>query len=508
MLTIHNKKRPVRPPVVPETPSTILIMKDVRPKIAVPETPKMLSLILTTRDIPKRARAQEELIRRQRIERAERVEPQGVWNTLRDTPIPAPVGGRAKPTPFHYVMRDGAWKGHRAFMVGGGASLKDFDWGLLKGELTIGINRAVEVFDPSIVFSMDLRMWSYYERGDLGEMATERFRAYKGNKVWSVTPNFILPEEAYYIPRPKRSIGYGLGTLKEMETANNSGYGGLQLALALGADPVYLLGLDMEGDSKGKQAWWHNGYPAGQSGRVYLSMIEHFNKFAKTIKGTGLNIVNLSPNSKLQCFRKQDPMEVLGKKVKRPIVVSFYTENTGYAHEADRLMESLHRFGLEYDIQPRPNMGGWKKNNDYKPTYILEMMEKHPGRDIVWIDCDAIVLQYPELWDDANIGIGVHTVDWALYRDHNMRKEMLAGTIYVGNTLRIKAFVKSWIKRMITHPKYTDQQNLEALLRDKKDWTMQLPASYCQIFDTMAKAGDPVIEHGQASRRLKKEVGA
>ena len=478
MLTLHGLKKPPRMPETPETPSPILTM----------------------RDVPKRIKAQEELIHRQLAE-------QDMWKTFNNTPARLPGEGRGRPTPFHHVMRDGAWKGHRAFVVGGGASLKGFDWELLKGELTIGINRAVEVFDPSIVFSMDLRLWSYYERGDLGEAATERFRAYKGNKVWSVTPNFILPPEAYYISRPKQSIGYRLGSLKEMEAANNSGYGALQLALALGAAPVYLLGFDMTGDGKGKQVWWHNGYPVSQSENVYVSMIEHFNAFAKINKGSGLDIVNLSQKSKLRCFRKQDPVEVLSKKVKRPIVVSFYTENTGYVQEADRLMESLHRFGLEYDIQARPNMGGWKKNNDYKPTYILEMMIAHPGRDIVWLDCDAVVLQYPELWDDANIVIGVHTVDWSLYRDHNTKPETLAGTIYIGAGQ--VEFVKAWVKMVKRLPRLTDQQCLQTLLKAGKNLNVtQLPASYCQIFDTMATAGDPVIEHGQASRRLKKEVGA
>ena len=464
-----------------------------------PKEPRIQDPIVTMKDVHRRGQTHQEQIDRQKEEKL-------LWSRL-DMGAPrsksvGEVGG--KPTPFYYVMRDGAWKGHRAFVVGGGASLREFDWDLLKGELVIGVNRAFEVFPPSILFSMDLRLWSFYERGDLGEVATERFRAYQGTRVWSVTPNFILPEEAYYVQRPKGALRYELGSVRELETANNSGYGAIQLALALGAGPVYLLGFDMKGDGKGGQAWWHSGYPAGQNETVYKGMIEHFGKLTK--KNKGLPVVNLNPDSALRCFRKQDVMEVLRTKVKRPVVVSFYTEGTGYEKEAERLVASLYRFGLEHDVQPRPNMGGWKKNNDYKPTFILEMMEKHKGRDIVWLDSDATVMAYPELWDDSGMDIGVHTVDWTLYRDHDMRQEMLAGTIYVGNTEHMRGFVSTWIKRMKTHPKATDQQNLEALLKGK-EWVTQLPASYCQIFDTMAAAGDPVVEHGQASRRLKKEVG-
>lgn len=480
----------------------MLRMCDLKRRNPVPSPPVQLSPILTMRDIPRRAQIQTDIA-------AKQVEEQEVWRAFAETHKGHPNMSRSQPTPFHYVMRDGAWKGHRAFVVGGGASLRGFDWDLLKGELVIGVNRAFEKCSCSILFSMDLRLWTFYERGDLGEVAKERFGAYQGNRVWSVTPNFILPPEAYYVPRPKRGMGYGVGTIKELETANNSGYGAMQLAIALGAKPVYLLGFDMMGDGKGKQVWWHEGYPTGQAEGVYKGMVEHFNAFASNTKGRGLDVINLSKNSALRCFRKQDVGEVLAQKVCRPVVVSFYTENTGYEREAARLVESLHRFGLEYDVEARPNMGGWKKNNDYKPSFILEMMEKHKGRDIVWLDSDAVVMAYPELWDDAKIKLGVHTVDWSRYvgRETWNKKEMLAGTIYLGNTPQVRTFVKGWIQRMITHPKATDQQNLEALAKGK-DWVTQLPATYCQIFDTMASAGEPVVEHGQASRRLKKEVGA
>jgi len=476
----------------------MLTMHDLRKsRDELPKEVESPQPILTMKDVPKRATEQQKLVEKQLAEQ----ERARLYRTSTARP---PESIRNKPLPYHYVMRDGAWKGHRAFVVGGGASLRDFDWDMLKGELVIAINRAVEKCGSCVMFSMDLRLWTFYERGDLGEEATEKFKEFKGDRVWSVTPNFILPEEAYYIPRPVGQIRYGMGSLREMETANNSGYGAMQMAVALGASPVYLLGYDMTGDGKGGQKWWHEGYPSGQSENVYKSMVDHFNAYAKSIKGTGIDIVNLSKNSNLRCFRKQDPLEVLGKKVKRPIVVSFYTENTHYEDEANRLRASLHRFGLEYDVQPRPNMGGWKKNNDYKPKFILEMMEKHPGRDIVWLDSDAVVMAYPELWDDTDIGVGVHTVDWALYRDHHTKLETLAGTVYVG--AKSKGFVKKWIELMNKNPKLQDNHALQKLVETVK--VTQLPASYCQIFDTMAAAGEPVVEHTQASRRLKKEVGA
>lgn len=413
---------------------------------------------------------------------------------------------------FCHVMRDGAWAGHRAFVVGGGASLKNFDWELLKGELTIGINRAFEKFDAGIMYSNDLRMWAYYEHGQLGEEARERYRSYKGNRVWSVMGNgFILPEEAYGIRRPAGGRLYSVGTVRELGAANNSGYGALNLALALGADPVYLLGYDMEGDGQGGQRWWHDGYPEHQPEAVYMRMITHFNQFAKQIRGR--RVVNLNPRSRLNCFAKMDPAEVWAEpRPRKPLVVSFYTENTGYKMEAYRLMESLHRFGWEYDIRPVPNMGGWKKNNDYKPKFIGEMLKAHPKRDVVWVDADAMMVAYPEEFLDRVCDFGCHKVVWKEYpgRETWDREEYLGGTVYVGNTPAGRKMVRDWVECLVKFPKLTDQQAMgkvvEAADRDKvRVWDM--PAAYCQIFDTMAAAGDPVIEHTQASRRLKKEVG-
>jgi len=55
------------------------------------------------------------------------------------------------------VLPDNSWKGEDCYIIGGGPSLARFNWSLLKGKKTIGINRVYEKFDPSIIFSMDTR---------------------------------------------------------------------------------------------------------------------------------------------------------------------------------------------------------------------------------------------------------------------------------------------------------------------------------------------------------------
>lgn len=411
------------------------------------------------------------------------------------------------PREFKSVMRDGAWIGRRCFVVGGGPSLRGFDWSQLDGELSIGTNRAFEKYDPSIMFSMDYKLWTYIENGKLGAEAQQRYYNYKGNRVWSSLGNFIFPGEIYTILRPNPAPrSPSIGSVRMLDVAHNSGYGALNLAAALGANPIYLLGFDMHGDKKGNQKWWHDGYPDRQSEGVYETFKMDFNRFAPVLRDSGFEVINLNSKSSLKCFKFGELEDVFPNTSKKmPLFVSFYTEKTGYQREAWRLMESLHRLGLEYDIQGIPDAGGWHQNVRMKPTYLLQMLRQHPDRDIVWVDADAVVHTFPEAFKDFKGSVGAHTINW---EDHpNVRKthtELLSGTIYLKNKDSVHDLVKEWIKVSSENPKLVDQVTLRMVLKGSQpNFYKNIPATYCQIFDSMALAGDPVIEHYQASRRLK-----
>ena len=131
----------------------------------------------------------------------------------------------------------------------------------------------------------------------------------------------------------------------------------------------------------------------------------------------------------------------------------------------------------------------------------------------MWVDADAVMMAYPEELLDRECDFGCHVVEWWKYPGRESwtgKREYLGGTVYVGNTRMGRTMVKHWIAYLKAHPKLTDQQAMGEIVKmtDRgkvKVWDM--PASYCQIFDSMAAAGEPVIEHTQASRRLKAEVG-
>lgn len=254
--------------------------------------------ILNMSDLPKRA----SIMRRIQIETRK----QQALN-----PTQYPIHSLA-PKVFADYVKNGAWKGRRCFIIGGGPSIKDIDLDLLKGEMTIGINRAYEVCDPSILFGVDSQLWGWAEQGKLGEESKRKLNAYKGYKVWMALHKIYPPD--YYLIDADEDSGYRVGTTGRLAFKNNSGYGAINLAAALGANPIYLLGFDMEGDRQGKQKWFHDGYPVDYGENVYKRYIEEIGHFAPVLEKAGFNVVNLNPKSELKCFKFGKYEEIVKKK--------------------------------------------------------------------------------------------------------------------------------------------------------------------------------------------------
>ncbi|HDP36856.1 MAG TPA: hypothetical protein ENN27_03160 [Candidatus Atribacteria bacterium] len=178
------------------------------------------------------------------------------------------------------------------------------------------------------------------------------------------------------------------------------------------------------------------------------------------------------------------------------IIVAYYTKNTGYEDEIKKLITSLEKFNLPYDIKTIDNLGNWQKNTQYKAEFCKRMLEKHQ-RPIVYLDADARVEQNPELFEKLDCDIAVH------YRND---EELLSGTLYLNNTYATKMLIDEWIKEIKKTPDIWEQKVLDRVIRKSNIKIEKLPPTYCQIFDSMAGAGKPVISQHQASRKFKEAV--
>lgn len=219
---------------------------------------------------------------------------------------------------FWEVVPDGAWKNKPCFIVGGGPSLKGFDWSKLKGRRTIAINRAFEDFEPTIIFSMDTRFlnWVFQDRYSTvsdGKHTKSKFESTKAYKVWLCTYVVGLPQE-FFIVKVYKHYRAGLRaftfSMKEgIGHGNNSGYGALNLAVCLQANPIYLLGFDCKHENG--RSHYHAGHPEIQREDTVRNFIPYFERAAEILKPHGFKIINLNPYSALECFPKKRAEEVL-----------------------------------------------------------------------------------------------------------------------------------------------------------------------------------------------------
>ena len=214
---------------------------------------------------------------------------------------------------LHEVLPDRSWKGKPCIIVGGGPSLADFNWNLLRGWRVIGINRVYEQFDPTIIFSMDTRFLRWIMDGQYGEKAREKFIASKAYKVWLCTYNCKLPDDIFIV-RVWRTYSQGFRafppTMREgLGHGNNSGYGALNLAVCLRANPIYLLGFDMK--HVDEKTHWHEGHPVPHKTDTVQKFMQYFQLAAIKTKEMGMEVINLNPDSALPYFPKRPYEEIL-----------------------------------------------------------------------------------------------------------------------------------------------------------------------------------------------------
>jgi len=212
------------------------------------------------------------------------------------------------------VLPDNSWKDKDCYIIGGGPSLEDFDWSLLKGKRTIGINRVFEKVDPTIIFSMDTRYLNWILQNHYGHDVNIKFQKFKTYKIWLCTYNCKLPDDIFIIPvymnYSKGFKAFPLSMKDGIGHGNNSGYGAINLAVCLGVKRIYLLGFDMK--CNGKKTHWHDGHKRLMKPSVLINYAKYFNHAANEIKRkTKVKVINLNPDSALDCFPKKHYKEVL-----------------------------------------------------------------------------------------------------------------------------------------------------------------------------------------------------
>ena len=184
------------------------------------------------------------------------------------------------------------------------------------------------------------------------------------------------------------------------------------------------------------------------------------------------------------------------------LIVACYTSGD-YAEVAEEmLLPSLRDLGLAHDVREVPNLGSWVANGFGCQLFLMRMHWKMPEVDFLFLDVDATVQSDP--WPYLS------RLDCDIAGYYFKGKELLTGTLYLPAGPRRKELLTRWIEKNQAAPDIWDQKHLQALLEEDPTFKVShLPAEYCCIFDLQRKQTPgivPVIEHHQASRRLKNRV--
>ena len=157
-----------------------------------------------------------------------------------------------------------AWFEADAYIIGGGSSLRAFDWATLVGRNTVGCNAAYALGEDvcKVCLFGDDSFFKHHQ-DDLAKFK---------NDVVTCAPSLATSTLPWlkWMPRLPRGLG-----LTKLGWNFNTGSAAVNLAFLMGATTVYLLGFDMHLDEE-RRPNWHDHVISPPSDAVYKRFLEGF----------------------------------------------------------------------------------------------------------------------------------------------------------------------------------------------------------------------------------------
>jgi hypothetical protein len=197
------------------------------------------------------------------------------------------------------------------------------------------------------------------------------------------------------------------------------------------------------------------------------------------------------------------------------IVVAFCSIDSPYEFElSQHLLPSLEKLGIPHHIDVTENKGSWIRNVAEKPAVIYRALEKYPHKDLVVLDADSEILEYPKLFDEIpeEYDLALHTLDWnSWYRNGSNVKEVLSGTMFIRNTPQMKDLAAKWYNLASDYSTW-EQKCLDKVIKEMNIKVFPLPIEYCWIQSLpdgsgpFIKCDNKVVVHFQSSRKYKRLI--
>ncbi len=228
------------------------------------------------------------------------------------------------------------------------------------------------------------------------------------------------------------------------------------------------------------------------------------------------------------------------------LIVSFFTQN--YKDKADRLINSLNNFNLNYKIFEVPTIHYSKSNkgsNDINycmPKLIINMLKQFKI-PIIFLDCDLVIVKEPKLFyslKEKNIDFAIYnwledsendgylplklkintergeientyyinSINVKLLNNPNKERQLFSsgGVAYFSGSTPSINVLNEWLENIIKYPKAADDQlldytfNYSPTVRKnlKFKW---LDKSYCRVYWWIFS--QPIIDHpGHMTHRV------
>lgn len=198
-----------------------------------------------------------------------------------------------------YTQVKPIFKNETVFIIGGGPSLKGFNWSSLKNKNTIAINKAYTVAPWSKVFYWtDSRFYKWY-KNDIDKLNGLKYTI-NYNNVYKNDIKVLKKGKKHGLEINNTTIAHG----------DNSGCAAINLAYHLGATKIVLLGFDLDFN---KDTHFHDGYPVNPtSKKIYKNrFFVSFRYISKELEKKNIKVLNASETSILDCFEKITHEEAL-----------------------------------------------------------------------------------------------------------------------------------------------------------------------------------------------------
>lgn len=432
----------------------------------------------------------------------------------------------------------------RCFVIGSGPSIKKMDLGWLRNEITICVNQSYKAldFDPTYICIGDRELWPRVKDEYAKKSSTIICSTGLNGTVGS---DYAGDNLALVVPLDKTKDVPG-GHFRHDMKAVVKAYNVipeivLPFVFHAGFAECYLIGCDCTNDGY--------FYPKADSARpdwpqsVLPAVIPSYTVIEAYARKNGLTrVYNAGYGGRLEVFERTS-FEALRASAgaeptqAAPLVIGYHTPHDEYRKLAANMAASVRAFGLECEIRQypsrqlfedgrfvfkKPSHARWVLNCAQCPDFIADMMDEFPGRDLIYLDADAVLEKRPAFYLDAP-----RDYDFAApyLTNAHVTGELQSNSLYFAGKPAARRLVEAWrklqaerIDEMMAgkyqHPfrEVWDQQVLQEVIPLVDDLRhVCLPPTYAKIMPTPTgyeitphiPLADAVVTQHQASRKMR-----